>query len=206
MHLIEVLMAGTVFAIASGSSLQLWSATAVRAHQLTGREQLEHQIEQDRLELQALWRNSALNQALNKPATADGDQTKPQTAEGLQGPAPTIDPAPPPGCAATATQLLALASNRPAAKALYRDIQLSLDGRALQIQWQARGDTVVQRHRLVTPAGLGLCTLPAPEADQAEQLQPTPPDQSQSETQSQSQPKPSDATPLTDSEVEGVPE
>jgi len=205
MHLIEVLVAGSVFAITSGSSLQLWSSTAVRAHQLTGREQLEQQIEQDRLQLQSLWRSSPQSQALNEPATADGEQAKAPTADGLQDPAPTIDPAPPPGCAATAAQLLALASNRPAQPTLHRDIQLSPDGRALQIQWQARGDTVVQRHRLVTPAGLGLCALPALEADQAEQLQPTPPDQSQSEPQSQAQPQPSDTTPLTDSQVEEVP-
>lgn len=202
MHLIEVLVAGSVFVIASGSSVQHWSATAVRTHQLATREQLEQRIEQDRVQLMALWRNSPPTQAPNQSSTALGVQDTAASTEGLQGPAPTIDPTPPSGCAATSAQLLALASNRAAPPNVHREIQLSPDGRALQIRWQANGDAVVRRHRLVTPAGLGLCKPLATNADQAEPLQPAAQDQILSELQSQ----PSDATPLTDSQVEGVAE
>ena len=134
MHLIEVVMAGSVFAIASSSSMQLWSATAVRAHQLSAREQLEQQIEQDRLQLQTLWRN-----ALQNPTQA---QSTPTT-----------------GCTATAAQLFALASSQPALPSLRRTLQLSPDGQALQIHWNATNDPSVKRDRVVTPAGLGLCGL-----------------------------------------------
>lgn len=172
MHLIEVLVAGTVFTIASGSSLQFWNATAMRAQQLNSREHLEQQIEHDRLQLHTLWRSSAPG---NTP-----------TAEG--------------GCTTTAPQLLALANSRPPLPALRREIQVSPDGQALQIHWQAVGDPVVQRQRLVTPAGLGLCSLPTAaiepvqEAQQTQQAEPPP-----------SPPQPTGVAPLTDSQVEGVP-
>ena len=161
MHLIEVLVAGSVFAIASGSSLQFWSATAVRAQQLNSREHLEQQIEQDRLQLHTLWHNSST--ASNTP-TADS------------------------GCTATALQLLALSNTLPPQPSLRREIELSPDGQALQIHWQAIGDPVVERHRLVTPAGLGLCSLPAAAPEPAPSI---PAD-------------PSGTSALTDSQVEGL--
>lgn len=128
MELVNVLVAGSVFATAVGCSLQLWSATAVRARQLTARQQLELQIEQDRLQLQALWRGL---RPLNGAAAA--------------------------GCVATAGQLLALAATRPAAPALRRELQLSGDGQALLLRWSAAGAAAAWREREVTPAGLGLC-------------------------------------------------
>ena len=134
MHLIEVVMAGSVFAIASSSSMQLWSATAVRAHQLSTREQLEQQIEQDRLQLQTLWRN-----ALQNPPQAPSTSTT--------------------GCSATAVDLFTLANSQPALPSLYRALQLSSDGQALQIKWTASPDPSIKRDRVVTPAGLGLCGL-----------------------------------------------
>ena len=178
MHLIEVLMAGSVFAIASGSSMQLWSATAVRAHQLSTREQLEQQIEQDRLQLQTLWRNSL--QAQGQTATP----TSQVAPDGSQA----IAAAPDTGCTATAPQLLTLAASQPAQPSLHREIQLSSNGKALQIQWRAIGDPHIRRDRMVTPAGLGLCGLPP-----AESAARTP-----SEAQARSD------TPLTDSQMEGV--
>ena len=154
MHLIEVVMAGSVFAIASSSSMQLWSATAVRAHQLSSREQLEQQIEQDRIQLHTLWRMSLQN-------------------------APQIPTTNTTGCAATAAQLFAVASSQPALPSLRRALQLSPDGQALQIHWTAGADPSIQRDRVVTPAGLGLCGV-APTNT------------------------PSSDTALTDSQVEGV--
>lgn len=140
MHLLEVVIAGGVFAVASGSSVQLWSAMAVQAHQLTNREQLEHQIEQDRLMLQTLWRNSA------QPVTEEAE------------PAAS-------GCRASATELLALASSQPVAASLRREMLLSPDGRSLRIQWSAAGTAGPRRDRVVTPAGLGLCGLEPPDAE-----------------------------------------
>ena len=83
MHLIEVVMAGSVFAIASSSSMQLWSATAVRAHQLSAREQLEQQIEQDRLQLQTLWRN-ALQNPPQTQSQAQAQDRPPQDADSAE--------------------------------------------------------------------------------------------------------------------------
>jgi len=154
MHLIEVLMAGSVFVIASGSSMQLWSATAVRAHQLSSREQLEQQIEQDRIQLHTLWRNALLN----APQTPSTSTT---------------------GCAATTAQLFTIASTQAPVPTLRRSLQLSPDGQALQVHWTASADPSIQRDRVVTPAGLGLCGL-APENTLAS------------------------VTALTDSQVEGL--
>ena len=134
MHLIEVAMAGSVFVIASGSSMQLWSATAVRAHQLSSREQLEQQIEQDRIELHTLWRN----ELLNAPKTPSTSTT---------------------GCAATAAQLLTVARTHTVVQSLRRALRLSPDGQALQVHWTASADPSIQRERAVSPAGLGLCGL-----------------------------------------------
>lgn len=160
MHLVDVLMAGSVFAIASSSSLQLWSATAVRAQQLTQRDQLAQQIETDRLQLQILWRD-------NLPLMGSSS-----------------------GCSATAAELLTLATNSPVPPALRRDLQLSADEQELQIHWSASRDTHLQRERLVTPAGLGLCSLPPAEPAPASD---------RTETDS-----PITDSPITDSQVEGL--
>jgi len=140
MHLLEVVIAGGVFAVASGSSVQLWSAMAVQTHQLTNREQLEHQIEQDRLMLQTLWRTAA------QPATGEAEPS-------------------PSGCRASAAELLALASSQPVAASLRREMLLSPDGRSLRLQWSAAGTAGQRRDRVVTPAGLGLCGLEPPDAE-----------------------------------------
>ncbi len=153
MHLIEVVMAGSVFAIASSSSMQLWSATAVRAHQLSAREQLEQQIEQDRLQLQTLWRN-----ALQNPPQTQS-QAQAQATQVDQGAAQAAGASTTTGCTATAAQLFTLASSQPALPSLRRTLQLSPDGQALQIHWNATNDPSVKRDREVTPAGLGLCGL-----------------------------------------------
>ncbi|MEB3332689.1 MAG: hypothetical protein VKI83_09390 [Synechococcaceae cyanobacterium] len=139
MHLLEVLIAGGVFAVASGSSVQLWSAVAVQAHQLTHREQLEQQIEHDRLMLQTLWRTAAQPTA---------EEAEPAAS----------------GCRASAAELLALASSQPVAASLRRELQLSADGRSLRLHWSAAGTAGQRRDRVVTPAGLGLCGLEPPDA------------------------------------------
>lgn len=133
MHLIEVVVAGSVFAVASGSSVQLWSAMAVQTHQLTRLDQLEQQIEQDRLQLQALW------------------HTNTQTIPESNGSSAS-------GCLVTAPELLTMASNHPAPTSLQRELELNPDGRSLRITWTAAA-APPRRTRVVTPAGLGLCGL-----------------------------------------------
>ena len=160
MHLIEVVIAGSIFAITSSSSLQLWSATAVRAHQLSTSETLELQIEQDRLQLQTLWRSSPRT-------TADTSETN---------------------CSATAEDLLALAASEPVTPSLRRESRLSPDGQAVEIEWSGGSDPKLQRTRVITPAGLGLCGLPPAQ----------PADEPSGDAESSSD------TPLTDSQVEGL--
>ena len=199
MHLIEVVMAGSVFAIASSSSMQLWSATAVRAHQLSTREQLEQQIEQDRLQLQTLWRNSLQSQ------TQMQSQSQNQGTQADQGATQATGATTPTGCAATAAQLFTLASSQPALPSLRRALQLSPDGQALQIHWNATGDPSVKRDRVVTPAGLGLCGM-APVSTSSATLPAVPlPETAEHGAQEQATPAPASNTPLTDSQVEGVP-
>ena len=153
MHLIEIVLAGSVFVIASGSSMQLWSTTAMRAHQLANREQLEQQIEQDRIQLQRIWRN-ALQSASQTPSPSQSQGYPIDTrATSGGGSAATT------GCAAEATQLLTLASSQPPVPSVHRLLQLSADGQALEIHWSAAADPSVRRDRVVTPAGLGLCDL-----------------------------------------------
>jgi hypothetical protein len=58
MQLVEALMASTVFAVAAGQALQMSAATAVSSLANRAREQALERIEQDRLQLQGLWRQS----------------------------------------------------------------------------------------------------------------------------------------------------
>ena len=160
MHLIEILMAGSVFAIASSSSVQLWSTTALRVHQLATREQLDIQIEQDRLQLQTLWRSKSANTAV---------------ASGT-------------GCSGTAEDLLAVAADHPQPPSLHRESQLTPNRQAVEVEWISNVDPKYQRIRLITPAGLGLCSLRPVEAIIGTE------DNTESTIN----------TPQTDSQVEGV--
>lgn len=56
MHLLEVMVAATVFTAASGSSLQLFAQAASRSQTAELRQQQLERIELDRLQLQAHWR------------------------------------------------------------------------------------------------------------------------------------------------------
>ncbi len=55
MQLVEVMVAATVFAIATGSSVQLWSRAALGSQQVEMHQQQGERIELDRLQLQARW-------------------------------------------------------------------------------------------------------------------------------------------------------
>jgi hypothetical protein len=136
MHLVDVLMAGSVFAIASGGSMQICSATALQAQQLNSRQGLEQRIEQDRLQLQTHWRSSGA-----------------------------------PDCSAAASQRPLLAAAVPVPTGLTREVLLSPDGQSVQLRWTATADPVLQRQRLVSPAGMGVCGL-APASNAIEGLQP----------------------------------
>lgn len=138
MHLVEALVAGSVFAIASGSSLQIWSATALRTQQLSVRERLEQMVDQDQLQLQLLWRSTLVGAAA--PTSS-----------------PTLQSG---GCARTAAELLALGSAQPVAAGLVREMGIRSDGEAIVVRWHASANPRVRRDRSMTPAGLGLCGLP----------------------------------------------
>ena len=56
MQLVEVLVASGLFALASGSSLQLWGQLGRGVQQGELREQMLQRIEIDRLQLEARWR------------------------------------------------------------------------------------------------------------------------------------------------------
>ena len=56
MQLVEVLVASGLFALASGSSLQLWGQLGRGVQQSELREQILQRIEIDRLQLEARWR------------------------------------------------------------------------------------------------------------------------------------------------------
>ena len=207
MHLIEVVIAGSVFAVASSSSMQLWSNTAVQAHQLTSREQLEQRIEQDRLQLQTLWQNQLMGPTQQQiPATqpitpVEGAGTT-QPAASATGTASATTKM---GCLATAEQLLTLASNLQAPMSVRRQLALSPDGNALQIHWSGVRDASIKRDRFVTPAGLGLCGV-APTA--SETLLPTAgaqPEATQPSDQDPATPTPVSSAPLTVSQMEGAP-
>jgi len=136
MHLVDVLMAGSVFAIASGGSMQICSATALQAQQLNSRQGLEQRIEQDRLQLQTHWRSSGATD-----------------------------------CTSAASQLPLLAAAVPVPTGLTREVLLSSDGQSVQLRWTATADPALQRQRLVSPAGMGVCGL-APPSNAIEGLQP----------------------------------
>jgi hypothetical protein len=57
MHLLEVMVAATVFTAASGSSLQLFAQAASRSQAADLRQQQLERIELDRLQLEAHWRH-----------------------------------------------------------------------------------------------------------------------------------------------------
>lgn len=59
MNLIEVLVAGSVFAMASGSSVQIWAAGASSARLGEDSQQVLERTELDLLRLKASWRQAA---------------------------------------------------------------------------------------------------------------------------------------------------
>ena len=57
MHVVEVMAAAAVFALASGNSVQLWSRAAVGSQLAELRLQQEERIHLDHLQLEAHWRS-----------------------------------------------------------------------------------------------------------------------------------------------------
>ncbi|MBV2351504.1 hypothetical protein KUL97_07260 [Synechococcus sp. HK05] len=55
MQLVEVMVAASVFAMATGSSVQLWSRAALGSQQVEMQQQQAERVELDRLQLQARW-------------------------------------------------------------------------------------------------------------------------------------------------------
>ena len=77
MQLIEVSLAATLFAAASGSSLQLWAASGSQQQQLASTSEMQERIELDRLQLQARWRQAI---APGQSCPAVQDQLEPVAA------------------------------------------------------------------------------------------------------------------------------
>ncbi len=66
------------------------------------------------------------------------------------------------GCAISPEQLIAVASALPVPPQLQRDLIPADQDDALQVRWRAERDPALQRERLFTPAGLGLCPAEPP--------------------------------------------
>lgn len=66
------------------------------------------------------------------------------------------------GCAISREQLIAVASALPVPPQLQRDLIPADQDDALQVRWRAERDPALQRERLFTPAGLGLCPAEPP--------------------------------------------
>lgn len=62
MQLVEVMVAATVFAMATVGSVQLWSRAALGSQQVEIHQQQGERIELDRLQLQARWQGSCASQ------------------------------------------------------------------------------------------------------------------------------------------------
>ena len=70
-----------------------------------------------------------------------------------------------PGCLISRAQLIATASAVAVPPQLLRELSLSDQAGALQVRWRVAGDPSLQRERLFTPAGLGLCQAKPPSTD-----------------------------------------
>ena len=127
MQLVEVMVAATVFAMASGSSVQLWSRAAMGSQRVEFQHQQRERIELDRLQLQARWQ-----QDLRQPTGAAG-------------------------CAVCRDQLITVAERVPVPPQLRRALLPADQADALLVRWWVEASPALQRERLFTPAGLGLC-------------------------------------------------
>jgi hypothetical protein len=133
MHLVEVMVAGSVFLGASCSSLQIWAASGNSAQQWIERRQALERSEQDRLLLEAHWRRT-LTAALDCNQAAASMASLAQQA------------------AADSTLQRSVLLN-PDGRSL------SLEWRS--VGNSGGSGSGFERTRLVAPAGLGLCTLAA---------------------------------------------
>jgi hypothetical protein len=131
MHLMEVMVAGSVFLGASCSSLQIWAASGSSAQQWIERRQALERSEQDRLLLEAHWRRS-LTAALdcNQAAAAMAGLAQQPAADSALQRSVQLNP-----------------DGR----------SLSLEWRSVGNSGGGGGNSF-ERTRLVAPAGLGLCS------------------------------------------------
>ncbi len=132
MHLVEVMVAGSVFLGASCSSLQIWAASGNSAQQWIERRQALERSEQDRLLLEAHWRRS-LTAALDCNQAAASMASLAQQA------------------AADSTLQRSVLLN-PDGRSL------SLEWRSVGNGVSNGGGSGFERKRVVAPAGLGVCT------------------------------------------------
>ena len=132
MHLVEVMVAGSVFLGASCSSLQIWAASGSSAQQWIERRQALERSEQDRLLLEAHWRRSLT-------AALDCNQAAASMASLAQQ-------------AAADSTLQRSVQLNPDGRSL------SLEWRSVSNSGGSGGSSGFERTRLVAPAGLGLCT------------------------------------------------
>ncbi len=130
MHLVEVMVAGSVFLGASCSSLQIWAASGNSAQQWIERRQALERSEQDRLLLEANWRRSLT-------AAFDCSQAAASMANLAQQ-------------AAADNTLQRSVQLNPDGRSL------SLEWRS--VGSGGSSGSGFERKRLVAPAGLGLCT------------------------------------------------
>jgi hypothetical protein len=70
-----------------------------------------------------------------------------------------------PGCPISRAQLIAVASALPVPPQLQRELLSADQDGAVQVRWRADMDPALQRERLFTPAGLGLCQADPPITD-----------------------------------------
>jgi hypothetical protein len=132
MHIVEVMVAGSVFLGASCSSLQIWAASGNSAQQWIERRQALERSEQDRLLLEAHWRRSLT-------AALDCNQAAASMASLAQQ-------------AAADSTLQRSVQLNPDGRSL------SLQWRSVSNGGGSGGSSGFERTRLVAPAGLGLCT------------------------------------------------
>jgi hypothetical protein len=125
MQLVEALVASTVFTVSAGAALQISAAAAASSLSSRAREQALEQIEQDRVQLQGLWR-----QSLAQPIE----------------------------CGQALAVMEAQAARFPPPSGVERQLQRSPEAGVLEIRWQLSASPAVQRRRLVSPLGLGLCS------------------------------------------------
>jgi len=78
-----------------------------------------------------------------------------------------------PDCSISRERWMAAADAVPVPPQLQRELVISDQMDALQVRWRAEADPTLQRERLFTTAGMGLCQAEAPLTDsQVEEVQP----------------------------------